>query len=221
MNIAKTLAARLPRAIQHELKRVYYRRQIRHGRFVSDEPEFDRLHNFVGPGDWVIDVGANVGWYTKRLSDLVGDEGRVLAIEPVPETFQLLAANAALFRHANVTLLNLAASDRLGLVSMRLPTFETGAPNYFQAAITATGGKHRVLALPLDSIGIDHRVAFVKIDAEGHDPQVLMGMLDLIRRDHPTLIVESARDVSARLVYLGYRAEHLPGSTNVLFLWTR
>lgn len=48
----------------------------------------------MAPGDWALDIGANVGHYTKRMSDLAGPEGRVIAFEPVPDTFAVLCANA-------------------------------------------------------------------------------------------------------------------------------
>jgi predicted methyltransferase len=108
----KKLASRLPSLWQQELKRLYYRCQIHRQTFETTEPEFLILDQLISAGDWVIDIGANVGHYTKRFSDLVGPQGRVIAVEPVPDTFALLAANVLLFQYRNVTLLNLAASDQ-------------------------------------------------------------------------------------------------------------
>ena len=56
-------------------------------------------------------------------------------LEPVPETFALVLANVLLFRHSNVTLLNIAASDRSGIADMQIPPFETGLNNYYQAKL--------------------------------------------------------------------------------------
>ena len=41
----------------------------------------------AAPGDGFVDVGANVGYYALLASELVGPEGRVVAIEPLPESF--------------------------------------------------------------------------------------------------------------------------------------
>src|SRR5690348_10429050 len=71
-HLLKRVAARFPTSMQHELRRHYYAWQIRRGRFRTHEREFEMLAEFVGPGDWVADVGANVGHYTARLSGLVG-----------------------------------------------------------------------------------------------------------------------------------------------------
>src|SRR5215471_2881975 len=91
----KSLAGRLPSKLQQELKRLYFARGLRKGTFESEEIEFRRLEEWVGAGDWVLDLGANVGYFTAKLSRLVGPGGRVLAFEPIRETFELLSANVA------------------------------------------------------------------------------------------------------------------------------
>lgn len=216
--VLRRLAARLPSLWQQELKRLYYRRQIRRQVFEVDEPEFRILDQLVSPGDWVIDIGASVGHYTRKLSELVGPEGRVIAVEPVPDTFSVLAANVSLFPHTNVTLLNLAASDRTAAVGIRIPEAETGMKNYYRAEISSEQAELQVLTAAIDSLALGHPIRLVKVDAEGHDPVVLVGMERLLARDHPTLIVEtSSTDAVRRLEALGYAAERLPGSPNTLF----
>jgi FkbM family methyltransferase len=219
MQLLKRIAARLPDRWQLELKRLHFGRQIGRGTFATAEPEYRLLGDFVAPGDWVVDVGANVGHYTKRLSELVGPRGRVLAFEPVPTTFSLLSANVQLFAHANVTLFNAAASDGLDVVGMAMPEFETGLTNYYAAHVAdgADGGLS-VLALPLDALGIDRHVSLVKIDTEGHEARVLSGMGKLIEAHRPMLVIETtSQEVIDDLASRGYVAERLRGSPNVLF----
>ena len=57
----KRLASHLPFAARQMLRATKYRVELAAGRFQSDEPEFHRLAELVRPGDWVLDVGANVG----------------------------------------------------------------------------------------------------------------------------------------------------------------
>ncbi|MFP3999778.1 MAG: hypothetical protein ACLFUN_08035, partial [Desulfobacterales bacterium] len=61
MKLLKNIASRLPNRWQTELKRLYFGRQINKGTFKSQEPEYEILDKFISPGDWVIDIGANVG----------------------------------------------------------------------------------------------------------------------------------------------------------------
>jgi FkbM family methyltransferase len=219
MSPLRTILAKLPIRWQHELKRLRYARQIRRGTFATDEPEYLRLAEWIHPGDWVLDIGANVGHYTKRFSELAGPGGRVLAFEPTPATFALLAANAQLFAHPNVTLFNAAVSDRTGLTGLAVPQFDSGLVNYYEAHLTpASGDGLSVLTLALDALGLDPRIALVKIDAEDHEDFVLAGMQQLLERHHPVLIVETgAAPVLQRLEAWGYTPEKLPGSPNVLF----
>ena len=220
MNLLKSLASRLPSTWQWELKRLNYRRQIRRDAFKTSEPEFAILDQLISDGDWVIDVGANVGHYSKRFSELVGSQGRVIAFEPVPETFALLAVNAMSFQHHNLTLLNLAASDRITVLGMQIPSFDSGLKDYYEASLTARESELKVMTVALDLIASDHPVRLIKIDAENHDPIVLNGLEQLLARDHPTLIIEtSSADAIGKLEKMGYSHERLARSPNKLFRW--
>ena len=53
------------------------------------------LPNLVSRGATAIDIGANLGYYTRPLADIVGAEGRVYAVEPVPVIFDVLKQNDA------------------------------------------------------------------------------------------------------------------------------
>ena len=216
----RRVAATLPAPWQRELKRLHFRGRIRRGTFVSDEPEFRLLSRWVARGDWVIDVGANVGFYTKRLAELVGPKGRVLAFEPVPETFVLLASNLESCGLCNVTLFNAAVSESAGVAAMRIPRHaDTGLKNYYQAHLLGAGdGELSVLTVSLDALHIPQAVKLVKIDAEGHELSVLRGMRETLARDHPTLIVEApGPEVRELLGSLGYADTRFAGSPNVVF----
>jgi FkbM family methyltransferase len=219
MVFLKQLAARLPKRWQAELKRIRYAKQIRRNTFATNEPEYLLLPQLVSPGDWVVDVGANVGHYTKRFSELVGPRGRVIAFEPMPATFSLLAANAQGFAHPNVTLINAAVSDKFDEAGMAVPDFASGLTNYYEAHLSpAADSALSVVTLSLDVLGIGHRIALVKIDAEDHESFVLAGMRKLIERDHPVLIVETgSRDLVERVAAWGYVPEKLAESPNFLF----
>jgi FkbM family methyltransferase len=216
VNPMKRLAALLPNSWQHELRRRHFQSEIRRGRFYTDEKEYALLDTLLRAGDWALDVGANVGHYTKRMAELVGPSGRVIALEPVPDTFSLLAANARLFAHANVSLLNIAASDRLAVADMQIPRFASGLSNYYQASLGAGPGGVAVLTLPIDELSLP-TVRLVKIDVEGHELPALRGMRELIQRDHPVLIVETGSQETTNLLgSLDYTVERLPGSSNLL-----
>lgn len=221
----KSLASRFPPRLQQELKRVRFQRQLRSGTFATAEPEYVHLAEWIAVGDWVIDVGANVGHYTIRLSQLVGEAGRVLAFEPVPETFELLAANLAFVGAHNVSLFNVAVSASSAIMSLSIPQFPSGLANFYCAGLTSTSpwphdreADFNVMTLALDTLAIPRRVSLVKLDVEGHELSALQGMEQLLRRDRPRLIVEGATaGICSLLGELDYESVQFPQSPNRVF----
>lgn len=201
-----------------------YRRQIERDDFIAPEPEFHQLNEWLNPGDWVLDVGANIGHYTSRISNLIGPTGRVMAFEPVPHTFDVLSSNILSFKHRNVTLINTAATDSCQLLQFSIPQADTGLNDYFraqvvdQAPIDPNIESLSVMGISIDSLGLMEPIRLAKIDVEGHEISVLHGMRHLLERDHPLLIVEGEdKDVESLLVSLGYEFSQHQGSPNRVF----
>ena len=218
-DFVKSVASKLPKRMQQELKRRYFAYQIKKNKFETNELEYGCLNQWVGEDDWVIDVGANIGHYTKRLSELTGRGGRVIAFEPIPDTFELLAANSALFKNNNVTLVNACASDSTQMLGMEIPQFNTGLSNYYMAHLTESSAADlQVLCLAIDSLSLTQPIKLVKIDAEGHDLSVLKGMSYMLNEHHPVLIIEDdSSELEAYLKDFGYKSERLGNSHNKIF----
>lgn len=85
----------------------------------SDEAQRDRLREFeqvarearIGPGMTVADIGAGSGYYTVRLSPLVGPQGRVLAEDIIPQYLAQLDARVKSQNLANLTLIEGTPDD--------------------------------------------------------------------------------------------------------------
>lgn len=220
LTIVKYLARTLPSSILLELKRFHYARQATHGDFSADEKEYDLLHTWLSEGDWAIDVGANIGQYTKKMSDIVGNSGRVIAFEPVLETFYLLASNVIRFKNkVNVTLVNAAISDKMEVLGMDMPKLKTGLDNYYKAHLVDAENGRTVLCVPIDDFHFPQKIKLVKIDAEGHELYVIRGMQNILKRDHPVLIVEdNGDDYDSYLKIYGYKKQKLMDSPNLIFM---
>jgi FkbM family methyltransferase len=217
--ILKKIINKFPYFLRFEVKRIYYFLLIARNKFTSNEAEFKELCNFVSSGDWVLDIGANVGHYTCKLSGLVGPSGRVFAFEPVPETFAFLASNCTRFMYANATLFNFAASDKFAKISMKLPKNSNGEVNYYEASIVNGNGDLNIFSMPVDSIDFNHPVSFVKIDAEGHDFKALKGIRNLLVRDKPVLVIEeNSPSVCNLLNEIGYNSYYFANSHNTVFI---
>lgn len=217
MNVKK-LISKLPSTVQHSLRCQKYGWQIKRGKFASSEMEYGLLDDLLKEGDWVLDVGANVGHYTKRFSELVGARGRVIAVEPSHETFSILVANSRYFAYPNVTLLNIAASDSWRPVSMTVPKGQTGLDGHYLAHI-ADHGEVSTVAGRLDALALSQRIKLIKLDVESHEVEALNGLTGIIDRDQPILIIEAGADgIEDFLSRWNYIPQHLPGSHNLVFM---
>jgi FkbM family methyltransferase len=147
------------------------------------------MRSILRPGMNVIDIGANIGYFTALAARAVGSEGRVLAVEADPETFTLLRINVEMNRFENVELLPVAAHRHAGLViGARDPTNYGGHTAYHPSEAWQT--------TPIQAVRLDDVLApevpvdFIKVDIEGMDHAALEGLEQTIRRWRPTVLVE-------------------------------
>ena len=138
-------------------------------------------------GDIAVDVGANVGVLTFLAASIVGDTGRVIAVEPNPDNLQLLYRGIVHNGFSNVEVLPHAASNVRTVFSLTGGTSNT----HLIGARAPQEGGHFVQSIVLDeTLGNLPRLDFVKMDIEGHEPQALEGFSRLIGRHRPVLLVE-------------------------------
>lgn len=150
------------------------------------------LASNVKPGMTVIDVGANFGYYTLLLADAVGEQGKVIAVEPNPDTVMLLQETMQLNGYANRTkIVPCALSHQAGTAWLFSPDGEPKNALLVGQSGLPGGTTNEVPTLTLDSIALDlPKVDLVKIDAEGGERGIVAGMMQLIARDRPTLVLE-------------------------------
>lgn len=147
----------------------------------------------VQQGMLVVDIGAHIGYYTRLLSQLVGDTGKVWAFEPTPKNHDILLRNTQKLKNCEVV--KKAVSDFCG---------------FGQLHLTKTAGEHSLIkhgevveSIPVETITLDEfvsqkgfpQVHLVKIDVEGSEMKVIHGMTEVIRRNpNLMLIVEYCPD---------------------------
>lgn len=146
----------------------------------------------VKPGMFVIDVGANHGYFTLLMADLVAGRGRVAAVEPNPRTLALLYRNVDINGFgARVTVLGCALSAT-SAESLNLFT----PPNEPKNArlIDGTERSDNVVSVRgarLDDLFGDWpQVDYIKIDVEGAEEAVVQGGWSVLRRFRPRLLLE-------------------------------
>jgi FkbM family methyltransferase len=161
------------------------------------ESEVALMRVFLREGSTVIDVGANIGDLTLPLARIVGESGKVFAIESHPDNINVLCANLALNAIRNTKPINafVAASD----------TVDTGSNVWGKFAYVSEGWSTQFLALDsLELTGCD----LIKVDVDGKELEVLRSGEMQIERFRPVLYFENdVRDASAEL--LSYVMEKL------------
>ncbi|MDT7934269.1 MAG: FkbM family methyltransferase [Sphingomonadaceae bacterium] len=186
------------------------------------------IRRTVGAGDVVIDIGANVGFYSLLAAKLAGPSGRIYAIEPSPAIFADLTANVALQR-GGAPIHCIEAAVAAAPATLRL--FSERGGNRGRSRLSGGGAQFDegtpVRAAPLADLMPETdvlRARLIKIDVEGAETDVVRGIAALIPRlsprivlivetlidgpwrDHPPLVPFLAAGFSAAILPNGYDA---------------
>ncbi|MBA7498664.1 hypothetical protein ES704_01401 [subsurface metagenome] len=144
--------------------------------------------NVLCKGMNVIDVGANIGYFSLLASKLVGDSGKVWAIEPEPNNFKHLIENVRLNNMENIIPVDKAASDVGGKTSLFVSKEESGEHSLVGGRLH-TKDTIEVETLKLDDLIDNHKVDLIKTDTEGHEMSVLSGASNIIARNRDLILI--------------------------------
>jgi len=158
-------------------------------RGVYEPATTELIKKVVKKGMCVMDIGANIGWYTLHSARLVERTGHVFAFEPEPNNFNFLAKNVKVNALDNVTIYQEIVSD---------------VTCYRELFISNEPGGHSILYNPLNrsilcrSTTVDDFLAtqsqktvdVIKIDAEGSEPLIIYGGRKTLERSPPIIIME-------------------------------
>jgi FkbM family methyltransferase len=145
----------------------------------------------------VIEVGANIGYYTLLLGAGVSrfaPDGKVHAFEPFERVFEQLQRNICLNPTLPVVLDCCAVTDVDGEAVLYIPSARDAGTNAsLVAGLFEQKGGAAVPAVRLDGYcqtrGLS-KVDLVKMDCEGAEPSVLRGMKEVLRSHQPDLVIE-------------------------------
>ncbi len=177
----------------------------------------DRLLDLIKPGTYVIDVGANIGFFTRKFARTVSQGGKVIAIEPEPHNFaelgQLLSQNHL---EQNVVAYQVAAAENEGQLFLKIDPYHPANHKLSQEGLP-------VKVTTIDRLVQEQHdpvVSLIKIDVQGAEKRVLAGSLQTIHRCRPAIYLEvdddalrvfesSASDLISYLMNLDYTPHQL------------
>jgi FkbM family methyltransferase len=141
------------------------------------------------PGMTVLDVGANIGYFSAIASGLVGSEGSVHAFEPVPESFTRLQRNLSDFRWSHAY--PCAVGDITRLAKIYFNERELGWGSLLSDNNLTRATDAQVISLDNWMIQEGLRTLnLIKIDVEGGEYRVLQGAERMLRDFRPIVTAE-------------------------------
>jgi FkbM family methyltransferase len=197
-----------------------FQRLFATGKLGKEYQDVYFLKKFIRKGDTCIDIGAHLGYYTFELSKLVGNDGSVVAVEPVAKFFNVLKKMVAARNISNIELHKTALGGQGKVVEIGIPFInkqkklgyarlrEISQELEYAETETVPNIKGDELFEPLS------RVDFIKCDVEGAEVAVFKSMPQVISMHLPILLLELA-DKNERIKMMqllstgGYEAYHL------------
>ncbi|MCU0328517.1 MAG: FkbM family methyltransferase [Chitinophagales bacterium] len=152
---------------------------------------------FLEKGDIVLDIGANLGYYTKLFANQLKSTGHVYAVEPVSAYRKVLEWATKAFD--NVTILPYALGSEEKEVEMIIPgNFSQHMVGRTQVLDNREKEHHKqelvTMKRPLNLFGHLSKIDFIKIDIEGYEKYVLADMYDLLAKHLPIILIEVGKD---------------------------
>ena len=163
------------------------------GCYEQDETAFVR--RTVKPGQTVLDLGANIGFFTMIMASIVGPLGRVYAFEPLDRNASLLQRSIAENGFQDRVILERSAVGEVSgsaRVVFLKHTLNSGGSYLFDDGMEIPDGHglQDVEMIALDDYDLRHPVGFIKIDVEGAEPLAMRGARRTLRTDRPIILSE-------------------------------
>lgn len=156
------------------------------------------LKNIIHAGDTVIDIGANLGYYSVLFAQWTGVAGRVYCVEPVPQIAKVLVRNTARYpnvkiyfcalgeENKNITMIN-NSLEKFGYITSGRNSVYTSGSDAGDKAMTFKATMKRGSEL----FGKLEKIDFIKCDVEGYELFILEDMKELIRKHKPAILLET------------------------------
>ena len=155
-------------------------------RDLAYEPHVTReIRTAFSKGDVVIDIGANIGYFTLLAASMVGDSGKVIAFEPNPPNCELIRLSMHANDFRNIVVHQAAVLDEAQTVALEVEGSNAGIAHGIQE------GDLVVEAVVLDGfLQAESRIDVIKMDIEGTEARALRGMISLVRKHRPVIFTE-------------------------------
>ena len=154
-------------------------------------------------GDVIVDAGAWKGHFSIIASRLVGNKGKVIAIEPQKEMFNKLRCRFNRLRIKNISVINRGLYDKNISRKVEKRTLSSFSVNSTKAAVE---GKTETIILATLSTVLNEvdvsSIDFIKMDIEGAEIEAISGMIDILESNNVNLAIATYHKREGEKTYL-------------------
>ena len=175
--------------------------------FMKDRnPELFYLHTIVKPGFYCLDIGANLGYYSVKLSNIVGEKGKVFSVEPVPMFNEIWKRNIKVSKYNNAELLPYALGEKAQTIQMGTPVISGVLHHGMTKVIEDKTKENYVQFYDVEMKNPDElflnleRLDFIKIDIEGYESIVFANIINTLKKHRPIIQSELGGDENRKKV---------------------
>jgi len=157
------------------------------------EPVETKLFNdIIKNGEVLVDVGANIGYFTLLMAKLSGPSGKIFSFEPEDKNFEILEKNVKINNYQNIVLEKKGVSDHNGVNKFFLSSKNTGMHSLQKIRDDSKEVKIDVIKLDdyFSALDLVKKISLIKIDVEGAEFQVLNGMQTILKNENLKLLIE-------------------------------
>lgn len=200
------------------ISRVYIG-MIRRGLLKEKYPEIHHLKKLLRPGMSVIDIGANLGYYSTVMGDLVGKEGRVIAIEPIPLFAEIFQKNTRRYRQISID--NVALGAESGRVKMSVPIVDGVVRHGLTQVVDKHHSTQKTSKMDYDVAMVSgddllkqkklDQLDYIKIDVEGYEQFIIPSLKETIGRYNPLIQIELSGQENRENVFKFFKENSYKG----------
>jgi len=150
--------------------------------------EMELVKKIVKKGVVIVDLGANIGFWTLVFAKMVGDEGHVFAFEPGPANFGILKKNVEINHFQNVTLIQKAVSNKSGKTKLFL-SYESNDHRIYNPNDNRQSVEIEMISLDEYFKNYDRKIDFIKCNIQGSDHVALLGMHEILKKSKSIKLV--------------------------------
>jgi len=150
----------------------------------------DFVKRVLKKGMNVINIGANIGYFTLLAAKSVGPEGKVFAFEPFPKTVEILKKNVLTNGFKNIEIELKAVSNKTDFAT--LLTGGSSLHNFISKKKFPQLTEIKVPTITVDDFlkNKDIHIDLIQIDAEGQEPLIFEGMKKTLENKNLEIIFE-------------------------------